>query len=208
MVTPPTDVALRGSRLAEAKRVVVLVHGRDQDPDFMVTHVIDRLEVPDVAYVLPRAPQRRWYPAPFLAPLELNATALDESLQRLDELHVWLEECGRPPGEVMWCGFSQGASLVTTYVARRGLRCGGLVAFTGGLIGPPGSRFHIEGDLTGMPVYMSASAADDWLPVDRAVETASVFRAAGAQVRLDVFQDRGHEISDAEIDVARQLMRR
>lgn len=80
------------------------------------------------------------------------------------------------------------------------------MAFTGGLIGPPGTVFTIRGRLEGMPVYISASATDDWLPVDRAVETASVFRGVGAQVRLDVFEDRPHVISAAEIQAAREII--
>lgn len=200
------NVVTAGAPLADARRVVVVVHGRDQDAAFMIAEVVQRLDLDDVAYVLPESPVRRWYPASFMAPLESNLEELTVSLQRLDEVDRWLVGLGRRRDEVIWCGFSQGASLVTTYVAQRGERRGGLVAFTGALIGPPDGALPVHGPLDHMPVYVSASADDDWLPVERAVETASKFRAAEAEVHLDVFDVRGHVISDAEIDAARVVL--
>jgi phospholipase/carboxylesterase len=207
-VEPPRNLVTVGASIATARRVMVVVHGRDQDAAFMTAEVVDRLHLGDVTYVLPEAPQRRWYPAPFMAPLELNHDELMASLQRLDEIDHWLTGLGRLRNEVVWCGFSQGASLVTTYVAQRGTRGGGLVAFTGALIGPAGAMFSVRGTLDEMPVYLSASADDDWLPVDRARETAEAFRRAGAEVRLDLFTLRGHVISDAEIAAARNMLDR
>lgn len=200
------NVVTAGAPLVDARRVVVVVHGRDQDAAFMITEVVQRLGLDDVAYVLLDSPTSRWYPASFMAPLESNLEELTVSLQRLDEVDRWLVDLGRRRDDVIWCGFSQGASLVTTYVGQRGERRGGLVAFTGALIGPPGGALPVHGPLGHMPVYVSASADDDWLPVERAVETASKFRAAGAQVRLEVFDVRGHVISDAEIDAARVII--
>lgn len=204
--TLPADVIHAGAPLDRADRVVVTVHGRDQDPAYMIEHVVDRLDLTDVAFVLPAAPRQRWYPASLLAPVEVNAVELTASLHRLAELETWLTECGHTPDTVVWCGFSQGASLVATSVARTPRARGGLIAFTGGLIGPPGTACHIDGSLDAMPVYLSASEADDWLPIDRARDTATAFREAGAQVHLDVFTDRGHVISDAEIAAARVLI--
>jgi phospholipase/carboxylesterase len=200
------NLVTAGVALADARRVVVVVHGRDQGAAFMLAEVVQRLHLDDVAYVVPEAPLRRWYPASFMAPLELNHEELTASLQRLDEVGEWLIAGGRVHEEIIWCGFSQGASLVTTYVASGGVRRGGLIAFTGALMGPPDGALPVQGPLHHMPVYLSASADDDWLPVERVVETASRFRAAGAEVRLDVFDVRGHRVSDAEIDAARALI--
>jgi phospholipase/carboxylesterase len=204
--TLPAHVIHAGAPVDRAERVVVTVHGRDQDPAYMIQHVVDRLDLDRVAFVLPAAPHQRWYPAPLLAPFEVNAAELAASLNRLTEIENWLGHCGHPPDTVVWCGFSQGASLVATYVAGTAQLRGGLIAFTGGLIGPPGTKFHIGGSLDAMPVYLSASEADDWLPIDRARDTAAAFRHAGARVHLDVFTDRGHVISDPEIAAARALI--
>jgi phospholipase/carboxylesterase len=202
----PADTVLAGAPLPTAAHVVVVVHGRDQDPAYMIEHFVDRLDLAETAFVLPAAPQFCWYPGLFTAPLADNEPELSRSLGRLDEIDSWLTSLGRSPDGITWCGFSQGASLVCTYVLRSGSRRHGVVGLTGGLIGPPGTRFVPAGRLDATNVYLSASESDDWLPVERAQETAEAFRAAGATVTLEVFPDRSHRISDEEVAAAKAII--
>ena len=50
-----------------------------------------------------------------------------------------------------------------------------------------------------MPAYFSNGDADDWVPLWRTQASADQFAAAGADVTVDVFPGRPHEIGDAEI---------
>lgn len=205
-VDAPLDVAWFGTPLGEARLVVVLVHGRDQTPDYMAEHVADRLAVDDVAFVAPAAPRRTWYPNTLDAPLLDNQPDLDRSLAALEALDSYLDRLGSPRERRVLCGFSQGASLVCTYVARHPRRWRAVVAFTGGLMGTDAEMLTIDGHLDDVDVYLSASEADPWLVVDRAQRTADVFRTAGANVTLDIFERRGHEVSDTEIARLRALL--
>ena len=105
-------------------------------------------------------------------------------------------------------GFSQGACLAAHYVWARPARWAGLIAFTGGLIGPPGTEWAPQPGLAGTPVLLSNGDADPWVPWARVEETAAVLRASGADVDLRLYPGRDHLVLDDEIDAARTLMRR
>jgi predicted esterase len=211
------DVRLFGAPLDEAARVVVLLHGRDQDPGYVDEHVVRRIDDPSLGWVAPAAPGRTWYPVGFLSPLDHNQPALRHAELRLDRLGAQLGDLGFPPERIVWCGFSQGACLACHHLARTTRRWSGLVAFTGGLIGPPGTGFSLAigaeagagaGGFGGMPAYFGTGDADPWVPEWRVRETAQAFAAAGAAVRLDVFPGRDHEICDAEIEALVALLAR
>ena len=60
LAAPPVVV---GRAIARARRVAVVVHGRGQDPVYMLEHlVVPSSTLPDVAYVLPPAAGGSWYP--------------------------------------------------------------------------------------------------------------------------------------------------
>ena len=96
---------------------------------------------------------------------------------------------------------------VSEWVARHPSRWGGLVAFTGGYIGEPGLPRSIDADLAGMPAYFGVGDHDDWVPLERVRETVALYEAAGANVRLDIFPGRPHEVSAPEIEVAQRIIR-
>jgi phospholipase/carboxylesterase len=199
------DLQRFGAPVDEARLVVVLLHGRDQDPGYMEQHVVGRVGEPDLAWLAPAAPGGAWYPQRFLAPIGDNQPWLDQADDRLDRLTAELGRSGIADESILWCGFSQGACLACHHLGRSPRRWAGLVAFTGGLIGPPTSAFRLAAGFAGMPAYFSTGEADAWVPSDRVHETAEAFAAAGAQVVVDVVPDRDHEISAAEIAHARPL---
>lgn len=190
--------------------VVVAVHGRGQQPAYMVEHFLNRVtgatEGP-VAWLLPVADGNTWYPTGFLAPVEQNQPHLDHALEALDSLAARLADADIPPERIVWSGFSQGACLVSEWVARNPWRWGGLIAFTGGRIGPSGTDLTIRGSFDGMPAYFGVGEVDEWVPEPRVTATAEAFRAAGADVIEDVFPDHVHEISTPEIARAVALLR-
>lgn len=209
MTNPHLEVPLQrhGTAIERARAVVVAVHGRNQSAEFMMEHVVERLALADVAWLLPGAADGSWYPESFMAPLEGNQPHLDHALAAMRSVSA-LACRDLDPSRVVWCGFSQGACLVTEHVARHPLGWGGLLSFTGGRIGPPGTPLEVAGSLDGMLAYFGVGDADEWVPVERVADTAAAFTAAGAHVRFDVFEGRPHEVSDVEIERAADLLAR
>jgi phospholipase/carboxylesterase len=207
-VAHAVEVERRGPPPADAALVVVALHGRNQSPGYMVENLVDPLAADhgrdDIAWLLPAAPGGTWYPNRFLSPLADNQPALDDALAALTGVEA--ELAGRDPRSVVWCGFSQGACLVSEHLARRPRRWGGLLALTGGMIGPRGTELNVAGSFAGMPAYFGVGDSDDWVPVWRVEETAHAYRRAGAVVELDVFAGRPHEISRTELVRAARLL--
>ena len=199
------DLERFGASVDEARLVVVLLHGRNQDPGYMEEHVVRRVGDTSLAWLAPAAPGRTWYPQGFLAPIEDNQPWLGQADDRLDRLTTTLTAAGVADERILWCGFSQGACLASHHLARAPRRWAGLVAFTGGLIGRPGDTFRLPAEFAGMPAYFSTGEADAWVPADRVLETADAFAAAGAEVSVDIVPDRDHEISDVELARALSL---
>ncbi len=191
-----------GVPINSARAVVVLVHGRGQSPEYMNEHVVARLGTGDVAFVAPAAASNSWYPNSFLAPLSDNQPGLDFTMQCLGAIGEELIHEGMPSQRIVWCGFSQGACAVSQFLTIAPRRWGGLIAFTGGLIGPPGSKWNFDGSFAGMPAYFSTSEADPFVPESRVRESAAQFAEAGANVTVEFHLGRTHEISDAEINRA------
>ena len=178
-----------------ARLVVVAVHGRGQSPQYLREHLVDRVDDSAICWLLPAAHDHAWYPAGFMAPTADNQPSLDHSIEALDRVAATLDHI--PATRVVWAGFSQGACLVSEWVARHPRRWGALLAFTGGRIGPDGTDLTIRtvsGDFAGMAAYFGAGARDAWVPMTRVQQSADEFRAAGAVVTLDEFDDDLHEI--------------
>lgn len=188
----------------DASAVVVAVHGRAQTPQYLIEFFVRRIADPTVSWVLPAAADQSWYPAGFMAPFEENQPLLDHALEAMASLERTLTAL--PPEKVVWAGFSQGACVACEHVARNPRRRGGLLVLTGGRIGPPGTSLAVGGQLDAMPVYFGVGDPDAWVPVSRVLETAEAFGSAGAQVAVDVFGGREHEICDAEIERSSQVI--
>ena len=195
-----------GVPIGDAQVVVVLVHGRTLTPEYMNEFVVKRLEIENIAYVALAAQGNTWFPKRFLEPLVENQIGIDFTLQRLETIGTELLEKGISPKKIIWCGFSQGASALCQFMASKPRRWGALIAFTGGLIGPPGTQWNIDGDFAGMSTYFCTSDVDPYVPEFRVKETAVIFESAGADVKSEFFIGRPHEISDAEIAQAKSMI--
>jgi phospholipase/carboxylesterase len=186
-----------GPPLADARRVAVVVHGRDQDPEYMLEHLVARLEAPDVAFVLPAAADRSWYPARYFDPREANEPWLGHALAAVEAAIG-----GAEPERVVLAGFSQGACLVADFLAHAPRPFAGGAILTGAFIGP-----HPEpAGLDGVPVFMESSRYDEWVALDDVEATAKAFEAAGARVELQVSDDREHRIREAAVAGVRALL--
>jgi phospholipase/carboxylesterase len=187
--------------------VVILIHGRGQDPRDLQDMIVARVALPEVAYVAPQAADRAWYPLGFMMPVEQNQPHLGFALARIAALADELAGQGIPLEEQVIFGFSQGACLATEYVFRRGRRVAALCAFTGGLIGPEGIAWEATGaPFAGMPVLLGGASQDPWVPAARMLETAAVFRRLGARVEAPIYPSAAHEINDDQIARARAIL--
>ncbi|MEZ5418612.1 MAG: dienelactone hydrolase family protein [Vicinamibacterales bacterium] len=211
VVDPHRDAPVThlGPPVTAARAVVILLHGRNAAPP-NILELAPRFDVADVAYLAPAAAARAWYPKSFLVARDENEPALSSALARVHALVGDLAALGVPPGRVVIGGFSQGACLASEYVWRHPAPYGGLLAFSGGLIGPPGTAWtRTDGaSLGGMPAFLGCSDVDGHVPKWRVEESAEALRAIGADVTLRLYPGMGHLVNDDEIELARDVIRR
>jgi len=189
----------------QAHATLVLVHGRGATADSILP-LKDKLDVPSVSAIAPQAAGHSWYPYSFLAQLEDNQPYLDSALRRVEAIVGDLLARGVTSEKVVLLGFSQGACLVCESVARHPRRYGAVIAFTGGLIGPPGTPRNYQGSLAGTPVFLGTGDPDPHVPVERVRETQSIFSTMGANVEMRRYPGLPHTINEEELAAARSLL--
>lgn len=199
---PVTSV---GPPLSTKARVAVLVHGRNAGPE-NILDLVPHLARPAFTYLAPAAGGRTWYPLSFLAPREQNEPWLSSALAALGRVLDHTMAHGVPPRHIVVMGFSQGACLATEFVYRRDERLGGLVAFSGGLIGPPGTPWARVASFQEMPAFFGCSDVDAHVPRARVEETAGVFSTLNANVATVIYPNMGHLVSDDEIGHAQRML--
>lgn len=200
-------VLQRGAALDSAKGAVVLLHGRGASAEDILELAQD-FDLPELVYLAPEAAEHTWYPYSFLSPIEQNQPWLDSALKLVGETLQRAISAGIERQKVAIVGFSQGACLATEFVVRNATRYGGLVAFTGGLIGPPGAKFVYSGDLAGTPCFLGAGDRDPHVPWKRVEESAAVLSDLRAAVTLRRYPGLPHTINQDEIDHAKIILRR
>jgi phospholipase/carboxylesterase len=189
----------------DAGVAAVLVHGRDQDPEFML-EVAQRLGLDDhVAYVVPRAAGGSWYPGRFYDPMEDNEPWLGWSLEAVEAAVVQARGGRRSLPDLALVGFSQGACIVAEHLARRPEPYGAAAILTGALFGTAAERLPV-GSLGGLPMFFGIAQGDDWIPVDAVRDTVEAFRRAGARCDLHVYDEQDHGVNDDEILAVRTLL--
>ncbi|MEE8525508.1 MAG: dienelactone hydrolase family protein [Thermoanaerobaculia bacterium] len=198
-------VRAAGVSLERARALVLLVHGRGDTAENILT-LAGELGLEDVAYRAPQAAGFTWYPQSFLAPIEHNQPGLSSGLAALAAVLEDAERAGIPSQRQVLLGFSQGACLTTEFAARNPRRYGGVVGFTGGLVGPAGTERDYPGSLDGTPVFLGSSDPDPHVPWIRVEETAEVLEKMGAAVALRRYPGMGHTINREEIEAARSLL--
>jgi predicted esterase len=201
-----TSVLRAGPAPEQARLTTILVHGRGASAADIIT-LAQEIGADDVAFVAPDAPGRTWYPYSFLVPMERNEPYLSQSLAILGRLVEELEQQGIDRRRLALAGFSQGACLSLEFAARHASRFAAILAFSGGLIGPPGTPRDYQGSFEGTPVFIGCSDIDPHIPVERVRESTLVLRRMGALVDERIYPGMGHTIAQDEIEAASALLR-
>lgn len=200
-------VLTAGRKLPGAAGAVILLHGRGASAEDILD-LGKEFDHPELAYFAPEAAEHSWYPYSFLAPIQQNEPWLISALNKLGKTVEDILRAGIAREKIVITGFSQGACLASEFVARNAGRYGGLISFSGGLIGPPGTEFRYNGKLRGTPAFFGGGDADTHVPWERVEESASVLSTLGAEVLLRRYPGMPHTINREEIEEARRLIGR
>ncbi len=198
-------VATAGKALGESQAVMIMIHGRNASPR-NVLDLVPVLQRPRFTYLAPAAAGNTWYPYSFMAESERNQPGINSGLSVINHL---IEEAlvhGVRKDHIALLGFSQGACLAAEFALRHADRFGGVIIFSGGLIGPPGTAWIHEGDFAGTPVFLGCSDIDSHVPQQRVDESAEVFAQMGAAVTKRIYPGMGHLVNEDEIAFAQAIM--
>lgn len=198
-------VLAAGTPLERARVAVVMVHGRGASAESILT-LAPLLPMDDVAFLAPQARGGTWYPYGFMSPIERNEPGISSGLGAIGRVVETVASAGIMRERTILLGFSQGACLTSEYLARNAQRHGGLVALSGGVIGPEGTPRNYPGTLDGTPVFLGCSDVDPHIPAARVAESAEVFRTLGGDVDMRLYEGMGHQVNEDELDVARRMI--
>lgn len=185
--------------------LLIMVHGRGATANDIIS-IADRLSVENFTLIAPQAPNHTWYPYSFLAPQSQNQPSLGKALEQLNDILIMAEKSGVENERIFFLGFSQGACLTLEFAARNAKRYGGIIAFTGGLIGDKITTENYDGNFDGTKIYIGTSDPDPHVPVNRVKETETILKQMGAEVDVDIFPGMGHTIVQEEMDKAIRIL--
>jgi predicted esterase len=195
-----------GAPLGESPVAMIMVHGRNAAPA-NILELVPRFSRPTVTYLAPSAADRSWYPYSFMANLERNEPGLSSGLWVLARLVDEVVQRGVRKDHLLLLGFSQGACLTAEFALRHPARYGGILVYSGGLIGPPGTVWTSPRDgFEATPVFFGCSDVDGHVPKARVDESADVFTRMGAVVTERIYPGMGHLVNDDEVTFGRALM--
>ncbi|MBT0809889.1 dienelactone hydrolase family protein [Litoribacter ruber] len=194
-----TEISREGLSLQEANKVAILIHGRGANANSILS-LKDYLHLEGFALLAPNAQNNTWYPYSFMAPDAQNEPAFSQAIQQIQSL---VKECldqGFKTEDIYFIGFSQGACLALEYATQNAAKYGGVIAFTGGLIGEKILKEKYKGDFAGTNVFIGSSKQDMHVPLSRIQESAKLMKEMGAQVKTLIFEDPQHTIREEEIE--------
>lgn len=199
------NIITAGVPLAEADKVLIMIHGRGAGAQDILA-LSNHLNTDAFAFVAPQAAGNTWYPLSFLANPKDNEPSLSNSINAIAAVVSELEEQGITKDKIYFLGFSQGACLAAEFTTRNAAKYGGIVIFTGGLIGDKLYTENYSGNFNGTPVFIGTSNPDFHVPVERVNETAALLKEMGANVTVKIYDNMPHTIIQDEIDLANQLI--
>lgn len=194
-----SNIKAAGKPLGQAKKAAIMIHGRGASAASILS-LEKYLNFEDFTLLAPQAEGNTWYPYSFMAPDLQNRTALESSISILEKCWEELIDAGLEPENIVLIGFSQGACLSLEFASRNAQKLGGVIAFTGGLIGESLDPKKYQGDFQQTPIFIGSSNRDFHVPAARIKESAELMTKMGANVKVMLFDDPEHTIRQEEID--------
>ncbi|MDZ4709063.1 MAG: dienelactone hydrolase family protein [Saprospiraceae bacterium] len=194
-----------GKSLSEADKALILIHGREGNAQ-NIMGLSQQLNVANYALFAPQATNNTWYPLSFLAPIRQNEPWLSSAISILSDLVAEINQAGIHSSNIYFVGFSQGACLTLEFVTRHARSWGGVVAFTGGLIGDQLDTENYKGDFAGTQIFIGTSDPDLHVPVERVKATTKLLQSLNANVIEKIYPNMGHTIIQDEIDQVNELI--
>lgn len=194
-----------GIELNKAKKVLIMIHGRGGSAEDMLS-LAQSLHVQDYALLAPQATHNTWYPYSFMMPPDRNEPWLSSALDVLKQTVDEVIKKGIETENIYFTGFSQGACLTLEFLARNAAKWGGAATFSGGLIGDKIYMENYQGNFNQTPIFISSSNPDPHIPVERVYASIDILKDMKAEVTEKVYVNKGHYISQDEIDRANKLI--
>lgn len=194
-----------GKELNKDSKVLIMLHGRGADARDILS-LASYFDVRGFTLLAPEATDNTWYPYSFLSPPSQNEPWLSSALSLVKELVDDAISKGVAASNIYFLGFSQGACLTLEFVTRNATRYGGVVAFTGGLIGDKIYSENYKGDFENTPVFIGSSNPDPHVPVARVRDSETVLKNMNADVKVKIYDNMGHTVNEDEIAEARKVL--
>jgi phospholipase/carboxylesterase len=201
----PKSIIKAGKDLKDAEKVLIMLHGRGGSAEDILS-LSNHLQLKDYALIAPQANNNSWYPYSFMAPPSQNEPWLSSTLSLLKKMVNDVIAAGIKEENIYFLGFSQGACLTLEFAARNARKFGGVVAFTGGLIGDRIYPGNYKGDFGSTPVFIGTSNPDPHVPVERVYATTNILKSMNANVTEKIYENMGHIINQDEIDLSNKLV--
>lgn len=200
----PYDVVYQGPLITKASKALILLHGRGGTARGILS-LADTLCDEHFYIAAPQAPGNTWYPYSFMEEEKLNEPALTLSIEIVKSL---IDETAKhiPKANIYLMGFSQGACLALEVASRFAAKYGGVIAFTGGLIGQTINEKRYHGDFEGTKVFIGTSDHDPHVPLIRSEQSKDLMEKLGADVTLKVYPGMAHTINTDEMRWAKTLL--
>lgn len=198
------NIFQRGQPIEKAKKALILLHGRGGSANDILS--LAEYFCDDSFYIVaPQAPGNTWYPNSFNDEEKLNEPKLSQSIEIIKNVinktskHI-------PKSQIYLMGFSQGASLSLEISSRDATKYGGIVAFSGALIGSKTDPNKYKGNFDRTKVFIGISERDPFIPLIRAQEAKELMKQLGADVTLKVYPGSSHTINEDEINWVKEQL--
>lgn len=192
------NIITKGGDIKIAKKALILLHGRGANAEDILS-LTNYLSVKDVALFAPQATNNSWYPQSFVAPVSQNEPWLSSALEVVKEVVSNINQNNISDENIYLLGFSQGACLALEFAARNATKYGGIIAFSGGLIGDKIYLENYKGDFHKTPVFIGSSNPDFHIPVERVYASANILKNMNADVTEKLYSNMGHTINEDEL---------
>jgi phospholipase/carboxylesterase len=190
---------ITGLPIDEAKKVLIMLHGRGGTAS-SILQLTSLLHLDDFHIIAPQATNRTWYPYSFLAPKTQNEPFLSSAIENIHKTIDDLIDKGFSSTQIYLLGFSQGACLALESTAQKAQKYGGVIAFTGGLIGEKVDLTSYSGNFYQTPIFIGSGNPDAHVPVERVYESDKILSQLGAKVTTQIYPGIPHTIIEEELE--------